>query len=69
MTAKPDVAAVKAVVEEVLQAIGTETMSQSWDAIGDLLWDYHPTYQHLPPEEQAAWQAAFRAELEGGYER
>lgn len=68
MSAKPDVATVKAVVSEVLDAIGTETMSQCWDSIDDLLWDYHPPYQHLPVEEREAWQGAFWAELEGGYE-
>ena len=68
MTAKPDIAEVKAVVAEVLASIGTETMSQCWDAIDDLLWDYHEPYQHLPADQREAWQAAFRAELEGGYE-
>lgn len=68
MSAKPDVATVKTVVSEVLGAIGTETMSQCWDAIDDLLWDHHPPYQHLSMADRQAWQAAFRAELEGGYE-
>lgn len=63
----PDVATVQAVVAEVLAAIGTEQMSESWDAIGDLLWDHHEPYQDYSTEEQAAWRDAFRAELEGGY--
>lgn len=68
MTAKPEIAEVKTVVAEVITAIGTETMSQCWDAIDDLLWDHHEPYQHLPAEQREAWQAAFRADLEGGYE-
>ena len=68
MSERPDPATVKAVVADVLAAIGTETMSQCWDAIDDLLWDHYEPYQHLPAAERAAWQAAFRAELEGGYE-
>ncbi len=68
MSEKPDQATVKAVVADVLAAIGTETMSQCWDSIGDLLWDYYEPYQHLPAAKRRVWQAAFRAELEGGYE-
>lgn len=68
MTAKPDATEVKTVVAEVLAAIGTETMSQRWDAIDDLLWDHHEPYHLLPADERETWQAAFRAELDGGYE-
>jgi len=68
MTANPDAATVKAVVAEVLADIGTETMSQCWGAIDDLLWDHYEPYNKLSASEREAWQAAFRAELEGGYD-
>ena len=62
----PDRVLVAQVVAEVLAAIGTEQMSQSWDAIDDLLWDHYEPYQDMSPEDQAAWRDAFRAELERG---
>lgn len=65
---RPDAPTVKAVVADVLACIGTETMSQCWDAIGDLLWDYYDPYHRMSADQQAAWQAAFREELEGGYD-
>ncbi len=65
--AVPDKETVQAVVQSVLDEVGSQ-MGELWNAIDDLLWDHYRPYQTLSEEDRKAWRDAFEAELQGGYE-
>lgn len=62
----PDYPAAAKVAYAIVTAVGTDQMSESYDALDDLIWDHYEPFRTMNDNEKALWREAVREAIEDG---